>query len=200
MRKLLERLVQLVLVIETFIVSFMLTTVAIVYIQTLPTELEKRQMWAKEAFTELSKHVDADFRGITDFNISKQDISNAFAMRRIKHNKPPLRPTIAGYRIEITTKMLLMLQSKHEVAAIIAHEYGHIILGHLNGVRWKNNKMNEMNSDRIGIYLMLRASYNICHAKRYWKRKAEKGVGYIEGGTHPLDLQRSHYLSFPGCK
>ena len=100
----------------------------------------------------------------------------------------------------ITTGLLEDLKSESELAAIMGHEMSHYLLGHLDGVTLSLPSLNEMNADRMGIFLMLKAGYDVCHANRFWKRHIKNHGLTLIVRSHPSNAQRMVDLTFPHCK
>lgn len=92
--------------------------------------------------------------------------------------------------------MLKFVENEHEAAAVIAHEYAHLELGHT--VMANHNMRREYHSDLLSIYYLTRAGYSVCGAANIWARFSAELVS-IEPTTHPLVSSRQHYMTFPQC-
>lgn len=97
----------------------------------------------------------------------------------------------------VTTGMLHFIKTKDELAAVIGHEMGHFMLQHfeLKG----DSRLHEANADKVGVYLMLRAGYDVCVAEKIWERLEEKFGDSVITTTHPGNIQRAYELHFPIC-
>lgn len=105
-------------------------------------------------------------------------------------------------QIAIYSGIINFAQSKDEIAAILGHELAHVLLqhSHLN----PNNDPNiqtvlEGNADKLGIYLVLRAGYDVCKAKDLWYRLRDIGGDYELNVDHPNYSYRYWQLDFPQC-
>lgn len=102
----------------------------------------------------------------------------------------------------ITQGMLDHVNSDDEIAYVLAHETAHVMLGHTNPLYIRgvtSSAEAEANSDRIAVYLMLRAGYDPCKAKGIWKRLRDKHGDRTVATSHPNYSTRIHQLSFPVC-
>lgn len=106
-----------------------------------------------------------------------------------------------GHEVVITTGMLKFTKSDSKIAFILGHELGHVLLGHTSGVEPIFPTMNEINADKYGAYLAIRAGYNLCAGKVIWQRMIDT-YGGDEGsndGVHPSNTTREKSLDFPHC-
>jgi len=103
-------------------------------------------------------------------------------------------------RIIVTKKFLDFFSTKHEAAYILGHELGHHILGHLVFPTSLPQVYKEINADRIGVFLMLRAGYNPCLTPALWTRFLRKYGEIIRTTTHSSFAQRAYLLKLPYCQ
>ena len=104
--------------------------------------------------------------------------------------------------VAVTTAALRFLKNEDEIAAWLGHEIGHIMLGHIVSEFYdahKDGRIHELNADKYGVYLMMRAGYDICQAKNPWKRLEESEGNDTATKTHPSYADRVNELTFPGC-
>lgn len=107
-----------------------------------------------------------------------------------------------GDSVYITTGMLNFTKSSDEIAFVLGHELGHIVLGHFLCSEEFISTINERNADKYGAYLAIRAGYNVCAGKDIWKRMVDQ-YGAGEGasdGIHPPNIDRENSLDFPECQ
>jgi beta-barrel assembly-enhancing protease len=111
-----------------------------------------------------------------------------------------------GAYVEISTGMVGFTNSDDELAVVIAHEMAHNVLGHkqkldadhvsrgLFGGFGRNGariRATENEADRVGLYLMARAGYDITVAPAFWSRYGRKtGAGLLSDRTHPGTRER----------
>ena len=102
--------------------------------------------------------------------------------------------------VQVTTALADYTRDDGELAAVLAHEFAHNVLGHrvrLNqaGVRrgllanFGNNarriRETEVEADRLSVYLMERAGYDPEAAVRFWSRFGRRGFNFLGSPTHP---------------
>ncbi len=114
-------------------------------------------------------------------------------------DNPLINAWISEGGLVITTGIIKFVKNKDQLAAIIGHEMGHYMLGHLRNELTDDSRMHEANCDKIGIELMLRAGYNPCEAREVWLSFDEWGGDPILTSTHPSPAQRAWQLDFPMC-
>lgn len=105
-----------------------------------------------------------------------------------------------GLYVQATTAVAQYAQGDDELAAVLAHEFAHNVLGHrvrLNaqGVQrgvmanFGNNarriRETEVEADRLSVYLMERAGYDMEGAVRFWTRFGQRGFNFLGSPTHP---------------
>jgi hypothetical protein len=105
-----------------------------------------------------------------------------------------------GVYVQVTTALAQYAEDDGELAAVLAHEFAHNVLGHrvrLNqaGVQrgllanFGNNarriRETEVEADRLSVYLMGRAGYDPEAAIRFWSRFGRRGLNFFGSPTHP---------------
>lgn len=105
-----------------------------------------------------------------------------------------------GRYVQVTTALVQYATDDLELAAVLAHEFAHNVLGHrvrLNaqGVQrgvmanFGNNarriRETEIEADRLSVYLMERAGYDPDGAVRFWSRFGRRGLNFLGSPTHP---------------
>jgi beta-barrel assembly-enhancing protease len=97
-----------------------------------------------------------------------------------------------GVRVRVTTGLMLFASNDDELAAAVAHELAHIVLGHRDRlVAVKRGKTKaiyetEVEADRLSVWLMANAGYDTAAALRFAERYGRQtGLGIFSAGTHP---------------
>jgi hypothetical protein len=124
-----------------------------------------------------------------------------------------LEPTAItdGETIVVTTGLIRFVRSEAELAAIIAHEMAHSILGHQtaamagqrqaelaayikrgpNATDFAFSRQLEADADYVGLYLAARAGYDLDDIPTIWRRLAQVDPSMITfGGDHPTTPER----------
>lgn len=104
--------------------------------------------------------------------------------------------------IAIYTGLIKFADSKDEIAGVLAHEIGHLVLQHslLNPMGNPNiQTLLEGNADKFGAYLMLRAGYNVCKMHDIWWKLRNRDGDYLLNSDHPNYSYRYWQLEFPMC-
>ena len=105
-----------------------------------------------------------------------------------------------GRYVQVTTALAIYAADDAELAAVLAHEFAHNILGHRvrldaagvsrgffgnfgrNAARIRDT---EIEADRYSIYLLDRAGYDPEAAVRFWTRFGQHGLNFFGSPTHP---------------
>jgi hypothetical protein len=105
-----------------------------------------------------------------------------------------------GVYVQVTTALAQYAEDDGELAAILAHEFAHNVLGHrvrLNqagvrrgllanfGMNARRIRETESEADRLSVYLMARAGYDPEAASRFWSRFGRRGLNFLGSPTHP---------------
>ena len=138
---------------------------------------------AEEVYNNLKGHTGAP-EMLPPLVISDSDVINAYA---------------SNGSITITMGMLKFLKSKDELAFVIGHEMGHVLLSHLSGQMSDDSRIHEANADKFGTFLVLRAGYDVCVGKSVWQRFVDVFGDSVITASHPSSLQRAWELDFPMC-
>jgi hypothetical protein len=105
-----------------------------------------------------------------------------------------------GRYVQVTGAIAEYVQDDAELAAVLAHEFAHNILGHrvrLDQARVARGVLSnfggnarriretEVEADRFSIYLLERAGYDPEAAVRFWSRFGRRGLNFLGSATHP---------------
>jgi hypothetical protein len=106
-----------------------------------------------------------------------------------------------GSMVSVTSALAEFASNEIELAAVVAHEFSHNILQHrvrLDAAKvsrgfgrqfGKSRKAilaSEIEADRLSIWLLANAGYDLDAALAFWQRYAQKhGAGILSDGTHP---------------
>ena len=115
-----------------------------------------------------------------------------------------------GDVVQISSGLFNIVPSDAELAAVIAHEYSHLILRHpqrltdagvdrgLLAMFGKNRRLirrTEAEADRLSVYLLLNAGYDPMAAGRFWRNAGRKiDAGFLSDGTHMGWRKRAELL------
>ena len=95
-----------------------------------------------------------------------------------------------GAMVSVTTGMMDFASNDGELAAAVAHELAHNILGHRQrllalGRKKKNSdvKATEVEADRLSIWLLANAGYDLDTALKFWERWGQQFA--TSDATHP---------------
>ena len=105
-----------------------------------------------------------------------------------------------GRYVQLSTAIAEYVADDSELAAVLAHEFAHNVLGHrvrldAAGVRRgflgnfganaRRIRETEVEADRLSVYLMERAGYDPQAAVRFWSRFGRRGLNFLGSPTHP---------------
>jgi hypothetical protein len=105
-----------------------------------------------------------------------------------------------GRYVQVTTAIAAYVADDDELAAVLAHEFAHNILGHrvrLDAARVSRGffgnfgrnatriRETEIEADRFSVYLLDRAGYDPAAAVRFWTRFGQRGLNFLGSPTHP---------------
>jgi hypothetical protein len=105
-----------------------------------------------------------------------------------------------GIYVQVTTALAQYTSDEGELAAVLAHEFAHNVLGHrvrLNqagvqrgllanfGMNARRIRETEVEADRLSVWLMARAGYEPEAASRFWERFGRRGLNFFGSPTHP---------------
>lgn len=122
--------------------------------------------------------------------------SDRFVRETINPPKKAVRQ-VADYHLMVVYQGLInFVDSKDELAAVIAHEFGHLELQHT--VMPNHNLYREYNADLISVYYLLKAGYNPCAISGLWKKMNQTMVN-LYPTSHPLKVSRQFYMTMPNC-
>jgi predicted Zn-dependent protease len=105
-----------------------------------------------------------------------------------------------GIYVQVTTALAQYASDEGELAAVLAHEFAHNVLGHrvrLNqagvrrgllanfGMNARRIRETEVEADRLSVWLMARAGFEPAAASRFWGRFGRRGLNFLGSPTHP---------------
>lgn len=182
-RKLIYK-VLIVGILSVFALSFMDGVLQAAEADKVKHKAKISEVEVREIYSNLLKHT-----GLTN---------NAFLpLQVIKSNQ--INAYTDGNVVAIYTGMLDFVQSKDEIAAVLGHEIGHVMLEHVYSPLLFASSILEGNADKYGAYLMLRAGYDVCKAKDLWERLRNASGDFEFTSSHPNYSYRYWELDFPIC-
>lgn len=105
-----------------------------------------------------------------------------------------------GRYVQVTVPLAVYAADDAELAAVLAHEFAHNLLGHRArldragvsrglfanfGRNARTIRETEIEADRMSVYLMERAGYDPVAAVRFWSRFGRRGLNFLGSPTHP---------------
>ena len=110
-----------------------------------------------------------------------------------------------GEYVQVSTELVALARNDDELAAVLAHELAHNILGHrarldalhvdrgLFSMFGRNARLiraTERDADRLGVYLLARAGYDPGRAMAIWRRLHSSSPSFVPDPTHPRWSER----------
>jgi len=104
-----------------------------------------------------------------------------------------------GRYVQVTTALADYVEGDDELAAVLAHEFAHNVLRHrarLDAARvargflgnfGRNARLiraTEDEADRLSVYLLDRAGYDVEAPVRFWSRFGRRGLSFLNAPTH----------------
>lgn len=114
--------------------------------------------WSKEVVGEIVRKVCAasgQCDKIPPVSIVGMDIVNAYATKD---------------QIVLFTGLLDKMKTEDEIALVVGHEMSHVLLGHTvegNILMYRDIRVQELQADKYGAFLMMRAGYDICKGRNF---------------------------------
>ncbi len=120
-----------------------------------------------------------------------------------------LNASADGRYVQVTTGIGNYVRDDDELAAILAHEFAHNVLGHrarLDAARVgrgffgnfgrsaRHIRETEVEADRFSVYLLDRAGFDPDGAVRFWSRFGRHGLNFLGTPTHPNSRRRVETL------
>lgn len=173
---------KLVLVITGVLIFISLSLRIPVY---FPKDIKSRAQIAQLVYSDLIKYTGVPGIYPEKIQIADSEEINAWA-------------SVDG--VTITTGMLKFIHSTDEIAGVIGHEIGHIILGHTIVEDGIDQRVKEANADKYGTYLMLKGGYDVCQERNIWVRFVQTYGNGILTQSHPSEIDRIDALTFPQCQ
>lgn len=105
-----------------------------------------------------------------------------------------------GRYVQVTTAISEYVADDQELAAVLAHEFAHNVLGHRDrldsqgvargffGNFGRNARLiraTEAEADRLSVYLLDRAGFDPEAPVRFWTRFGRRGLNFLGSPTHP---------------
>jgi hypothetical protein len=115
-----------------------------------------------------------------------------------------------GRMISITTAMVDFARNDDELAVVISHEMAHNAMRHRQlldaqgvsrgllshfGANARKIRATEQEADRLGLYMMARAGFDIMAAPAFWRRFGKAtDFGPLSDATHPRGREREQAM------
>lgn len=168
------------------IVAFSLLGVLVVGVTTHTISKEKI---SDKRIQEIYKNIVAQTGQIQDalpLQIVNADIINAYT---------------DGNKVVIYRGIINYAQNEDEVALILGHEVAHGMLRHVYYHQFHSSTLEitaaEANADKLGAVYIMKAGFDICKGREFWKRMLKQSGNY-QGQDHPNYSYRYDELNI-GC-
>lgn len=113
-----------------------------------------------------------------------------------EESEPKAKQVVDYHYMVVYQGMIDFARNKHELAAVIAHEFAHLELQH---TQMDNHDLyREYDADLLSIYYLSRAGYDICAVSQLWKRMDNSAI-ILKPSSHPLKSSRAKYMKMPRC-
>ncbi|MBR0552095.1 M48 family metallopeptidase [Stakelama marina] len=114
-----------------------------------------------------------------------------------------------GSTVQLTSGLLNMIPNDDQLAAVIAHEFAHVVLNHPErldragvshgifaglGANGSAIRETERQADILSIFLMGNAGYRTVAAADFWEGPGRKLGGFLSDGTHDGWKERASLL------
>ena len=104
-------------------------------------------------------------------------------------SRRPINAQADGRYVQIFSGMMDFAANDDELATIMAHELAHNVQRHI--ARKTPSKQAEYEADRLGVWLMARAGYDVDAVVPFWTRFEKRtNAGIFADGTHPSPKKR----------
>ncbi len=104
-------------------------------------------------------------------------------------SRRPINAQADGRYVQIFSGMIDFAANDDELATIMAHELAHNILRHI--AQQTPSKQAEYEADRLGVWLVARAGYDVDAVVPFWTRFEKRtNAGIFADGSHPSPKKR----------
>lgn len=113
--------------------------------------------------------------------------------------------TVSAYvntsSVVLYSGMAEFAENDHQVAMVLAHEIAHYELGHVLSYRGQAIQiMREAMADKLSVYYMEKAGYDVCKGLLIWKKMIKKYGDKPYYSNHPSSSYRLEALRLGRCK
>lgn len=103
-------------------------------------------------------------------------------------NNPEINAYTDGRKVVLYQGLINSVENDDEIALVIGHELAHVMLRHINLQEHSHNvtesEISEANADKLGAFYIMKAGYDVCKAREFWKRLQIERGNYL-GVSHP---------------
>ncbi len=89
---------------------------------------------------------------------------------------PGVTAWVDGSEIAVTAGMMRFAADDDDLAQVVAHELAHAVLGHNERKLFADRTDEELEADRLGVFLAGRAGYRVERAAEFWRLVARENV------------------------